>query len=533
MFTLAMIKLNQRVKIHMICHNINNMWLLVLLLLTFAGCENCITEEWQDGDLPSTGSSSLILKVKTPLVDDVTRAIGAAGSDDAGDKMNKLLVVLVNGSNEIVDSKVVSNTVTGFVDNTQKEAVIQFDNLAVATYSVYLIANYESVTTVNWSNYVAGNTIDASFKDALVGSLTGTNTPSFETNGMPMTATLTTTLQHGTNTVSAELERVVARFGVNVHNHVVGDYKVVISNVNLSSFNVSDTYLFNHDNELPGSVNYRKFFDSATESTYVPTGKSVTFDTYIYETNDKTNYELSFEVAVFDYAGFDEDNPPKVISTSKPSDEAYSDVIESNEYFLYNVGQERYFYIDDNESLKLAASIPESGDILPYKWTFSGTNNGKIYNVGTKVYLRYDGGSLKITQNSNSATNFTFGKNESKLFMRYGNSGTRYFISGQNGSTVGFTNRNNDNPNNNNQRWELRTEIKSSEWSTNPLEGATASISQSLTYDDEGYVKPLKQIKRNQNIQVGVNLFYNPQEGYFSFEVMKWNEKNEDNVTFN
>lgn len=116
--------------------------------------------------------------------------------------------------------------------------------------------------------------------------------------------------------------------------------------------------------------------------------------------------------------------------------------------------------------------------------------------------------------------------------MRYGSSGQRPFISGTSETEVGFTTRNNDNPNQDYQRWYLRLETTTSAWQ--PAEPvATAVISNhALTYDDEGYVKPLEQIKRNQNIQVGVNLFYNPKEGYFNFEVETWVDKTIDNVTF-
>lgn len=515
----------------MMRHNINNMWLLVLLLLTFAGCEYCITEEWQESDLPSAGSSSLILKVKTPLVDDVTRAIGAAGSDDAGDKMNTLLVVLVNGSDEIVGRKVVSNTVTGFVDNTQKEAVIQFDNLAVATYSVYLIANYKSVTTVNWSNYDAGKTIDASFKDALVGSLSGTNTPSFETNGMPMTATLTTTLQHGTNTVSAELERVVARFGVKVHNHVVGDYKVVISNVNLSSFNVSDTYLFNHDNELPGSANYRKFFESATGSVYASADISVPFDAYIYETNDNALYNLSMAIAVFKTNAT---IPPtlKNIYYSISGGNNYT-ITGDKKYLLYNKGRGQYLYVNGNK-LAFSNDVTLTGNYDNYLWDFSSTSSGTIRNVGTGLYIVNNNANLTLGAEGSL---FTFGVNESSFYIRsqYQTTdyrGTYYYFIGNNTSSLVSSSRSSTVPNSDNQRWYLRDIVATSTWSQDPI-ASTVIDNLSLTYDDEGYVKPLKQIKRNENIQVGVNVFYNPQDGYFSFEVMKWDKKNEDNVTFN
>ena len=56
--------------------------------------------------------------------------------------------------------------------------------------------------------------------------------------------------------------------------------------------------------------------------------------------------------------------------------------------------------------------------------------------------------------------------------------------------------------------------------------------SASLTFiNDLGSPAPLTQIKRNENLQVGVNIFYNPQLGNFSFDVVPWTSVNGD-VTF-
>ena len=460
------------------------------------------------------------------------------GTAAAGDKMNKLLALLVGGDNKIVARQVVVDTASGFTDATNKKAVVTFDNLAVATYSVYLIANYESVSTVNWANYTVGASVGAALTDALVGAtLTGTATPSFETYGMPMTAKLTATLQHGTNAVSAEVERVVGRFGVSVHNHVVGaDYKVVVSDIELSSFNASNTYLFNHSNALPTSAKpYRKFFESATESTYVPVNKSTPFDMYVYETDASATYALSMAVAIFNSSEVDATTPPSVVTTLGPEAANHNTINNtSSEHFLYNMGQTGYFYMTDTGGLMLSDDVPVDTDPLykNYKWRFSDDESGTIRNVGTGRYLRNNGGTLTTTTSSYQATTFTFDKYDSSFYMRYGSgSGQRRFISGTSGTTVGFTTRNNsDYPNQNYQLWYLRTETTISAWQPDPV--VTAEITNhALTYDDEGYVKPLEQIKRNQNIQVGVNLFYNPEDGYFNFEVETWEDKTVGNVT--
>ncbi len=518
-------------------HNLKHKILLLIALLPLlVSCEQGFMGEWWGGETPAEGNASLTLTVAVPPADETTRAVAAAGTAAAGEKMNTLLVLLVrNSDNIIVARQEVVDDATGF-RNSNTEAVVTFDNLAVATYRVYLIANYESVSTVTWANYAVNANI-SSIENALVGALSGVTTPSYaENKGMPMTAKLTTTLQHGTNTVDAEMERVVARFGVSLHNHVDReDFKVVFSDVKLSNFNAPNTYLFNHSNEVP-SGSYRAFFESSSESVYAPAGTSTTFDTYLYETDSSASYELSLAVAIFKATDCDPNTPPKVTTTKGPEATNHNTIENSSaEYFLFNSEHNAYFYINSSGGLALSATVPSATDPLSlynnYKWRFSATNTGTIYNVGRGVYLQRSGYSLTT---SNSGTVFTFGTNENKFYMRYGYD-TKYFISATSNTTVGLTMRDSststNTPDKDTQRWYLRKETTTTAWNVTPQ--ATAVITdQALTYDDAGYVKPLTQIKRNQNIQVGVNLFYNPSDGYFNFEVVEWTEKEVGNVTF-
>ena len=282
----------------------------------------------------------------------------------------------------------------------------------------------------------------------------------------------------------------------------------------------------------------RKFFETATKSTYVPVNKSTPFDQYVYETDAEATYALSMAVAIFNSSDVDATTPPSVVTTKGPEAANHNTISgTSTEYFLYNSQYGAYFYMTNEGELKLG-NVPVDTDPLynNYKWVFSGTSSGTIRNVRTTWYLRYNSGTLTYTTSSSQATTFTFGKQDSpsSFFMRYrqGYGSTRYFISGTSETEVGFTTRDSNNPDQNYQRWYLRTETTTSAWQpAAPV--VTAVISNhALTYDDEGYVKPLKQIKRNQNIQVGVNLFYNPEDGYFNFEVETWEDKTVGNVTF-
>lgn len=508
---------------------------LVACSALFAGCEQGFVGEWFDGPSGAeSGDASLTITIEAPADDD-TRAVPDGGTAAAGDKMNKLLALLVGGDNKIVARQEVVDTASGFTDATNKKAVITFDNLAVATYSVYLIANYESVTTVSWANYTVGASVGTALTDALVGAtLTGTAAPSFETYGMPMTAELTTTLQHGTNAVSAEVERVVGRFGLNFYNHVVdAGYSVFVAGAELSAFNASSGYLFNHDYTVPAGNTYRKFFDGVSGSERVPTSeKIVPFDSYLYETDGAATYNLSFAVGVFE--GLAADVTPTLSLTAAPDPENHNNIIADHPYLMYNVTRGVYLYMD-GDALRVSATVPPE-NYNNYLWTFSTQNAGTIRNVGTSRWIRRNNTTITTTDSSGQATSFIMGNvstTNKTIYFRYGSSDTRYFISVNNSNTVTFHTRSDNFPNSSDAYWTLREVKITPIWSINDTRlKANVYHSAPLTYDDEGYVKPLEQIKRNQNIQVGVNLFYNPKEGYFNFEVETWVDKTIDNVTF-
>ena len=519
--------------------------LLLVAMFAMFGCEHgFLGDNWGFGG-SKEGDASLVIAVSAPS--DNTRNIGEAGSADVGDKMNSLLALLVNDSDsKIVQRVEITDVSSGFTDATQTEAVVEFGNLAVSSYTTYLIANYESVTTVNWGNYKIGTTVGAGLTDALAGvTLTGNAFPSFA-SGLPMTAKVSTTLQHGTNTMSAEVERIVARFGINVHNHVLGDdYKVVISHVGLSNFNASNTYLFNHDNDIPEVAKpYRSFFEATNTAVYAENGSiSTPFDKYIYETDEDDNaeYRMTIDVAVFDSDKVDPANSPQLTTSNGPDlSNPHTSVQAGKSYLLFNEEYDLYFYMNDSGQL-LLGSLDGVTDFNRYLWTFSAQTDATIRNVKTGRYL-YRNNRDQLISHETQSTKFTCGTNTGHLYMRYRSGQTRYFISSTDGTTVGFSKRDNNassnDPDKDSQRWiayDLTTGLvwKNGSETVTPV-GEYAHSNQPLTYiDPYGVVKPLKQIKRNENLQVGVNIFYNPQDGYFNFEVVPWVEETQDNITFN
>lgn len=464
-----------------------------------------------------------------------TRAIGAAGTAKAGDKMNSLTLLLVRDNNTIERRVDVPSNKTNEVSSfnaAKTEATVELKDVERGAHKIYLIAN----SPMDLSAYTVGaNVATLGLAEAKLATLAGTAVPDYtEAAGMPMTAVVDVMFKQGNNNVSAEVERVVGRFGLNFYNHVVDTgYSVFVANAELSAFNASSGYLFNHDYTVPAGNTYRKFFDGASGSQKVPTSEKVTpMDTYLYETDGAATYELSFAVGVFQ--GLAAGVTPTATMGAAPSTENHNEIVAGHPYLMYNVTRNVYLYMD-GDVLRVSATVP-SESYNNYLWTFSTQNAGTIQNVGTGRWIRRNNTTITTTNNSGQATSFTKGNVSSTdrtIYFRYGSSGTRYFISVNNSNTVTFHTRSNNSPNSSDAYWTLREMTTQPQWNVSSSNvKASFYHSAPLTYiNDLGSPVPLTQIKRNENLQVGVNIFYNPQTGDFNFDVVPWTNVNGD-VTF-
>lgn len=526
-----------------------------LVLIGAVGCSN----EFWGGDVEPTPEevvcdASLTLTISAQA--EQTRAVAGAGTAAAGDKMNSLIMLLVRGDDDNTIEKRVDITSvaspTGFTNDTKSVATIKLDNVERGDHKIYLIAN----NPVDLSAYVVGANVATLGLDNLqLPTLSNNDKPSYtEEKGMPMTAMVEATFKQGNNYVSAEVERVVGRFGVTFYNHVVDEgYTVVVSNAELSAFNASRAYLFNHNYTVPSGNTYRPFFAAASGSQKIDhSGDLRPIDTYLYETDadDNVAYELSFIVGVFKNlaAGV----LPTVGSSSTSVDETnHQAIIVGRQYLLYHPGRNRYLYMN-GESLALDQAVPTT-NYNNYLWEFSNQTGGKIKNVGTGRWISRSGGgdwgsapsigttdsegSAETFTKNNSDSNNTFDLRSSYTYNSSWGGGTYYyFLQGQNNNTISLL-RGNSNATTTTDAaalWTLREMKAGLSWAN--YGGATlmADIRHSapLTFiNDLGSPVPLTQIKRNENLQVGVNIFYNPQLGDFGFDVVPWTSVNGD-VTF-
>ncbi len=525
----------------MIWKNRHILSLVVAGLMTLVGCNNFEPEiPTVGGEQGGPQDASLTLTISTTSATEGGRAVGGAGTAVAGEKMNNLTVLITKGG--VVHKWLALNGGSAEFNADRTEALVSFENLDRGDHEIYLVAN----TPIDLSSYMAENASVDNLKNALVGALSGTNTPTFsEEKGMPMTAIIPISFKQGVNIVSGELERVVARVSIVVNNHMLDeDFKIVVAGFSLGAFNASNSYLFNHDNTAPSGVVWNNFsVDSG--SHYVEDGGEFTlFDNYVYEGSAaSSNYAMELKVAVFETSVFDPESSnaavkalPEITTTSGGPDTSVNhyDIMADHQYFVRNVGNNRYMYVNGS-SLAFATSVPES-NYENYLWVFSDNSSGTIRNVGTGLYLRRSSTTLSLNSNVNNAETFAFGSYNQTAWFRssYTGSNYKYFLANS-GNSPALTrgSRNADSATSSAQLWYLYTPKQATGWSKTPWNNKSATHSAALTIiDSSGRTIPLTEVKRNAHIKVGVNIFFNPEDGHFNFEVVPWKEGFGGDATF-
>ena len=529
----------------MIRNNRNIFSLVIAGLMMLVGCTN-ITPEMPDvggGNNGGPKDASVVISISSPLVAEEGRAIGGTGTAMAGEKMNNLTVFITKSG--VVHKWLALNESSAEFNADRTEALVSFENLDRGDHEIYLIAN----TPIDLSRYMAEDASVANLKDALVGALSGTNTPAFsEEKGMPMTAVIPVSFKQGVNIIDGEVERVVARISIVVHNHVLDeDYRIVVAGFSLGNFNTSNTYLFNHDYTAPNGVAWNGFAVNS-DSHYISNGGEFTlFDDYIYEGSAPSgNYTMGLKVAVFDNNTFNPDSSnaeikevPQITTTTGGPDTSKShyDIIAGHHYFVRNVSNNRYLYVNNNNNTLAFSQTAPTSNYDNYLWVFSGNTSGTIQNVGTGLYLRRSSTSLSLNSNVNNAETFAFGSYNQTTWFRssYTERYYKYFLTTNSGNSPVLSrgSRNANSTTSSAQLWYLYTPKQATGWSKAPWNNNEATHSAQLTIiDSSGRTIPLTEVRRNAHIKVGVNVFFNPEDGYFNFEVVPWKEGFGGDATF-
>lgn len=487
----------------------------------------------QDDYTRGEGEATLRLIVKSADKDIKTRGIEDLDDDGAvseneiivdGGKIYRLAVFLLE-SNKVVSSTVLEDDDPRFTNNNS-EAIVEFMNLDYSkTYKLYAVANYGeyngltgNLADVNSSNITSGLTVTA----------TSDNLCSYRTP-YPLTLTKDINLMPGANTVSGELLRTYARLRINVRNQSSLN-NLYITNLSFpAKFTQRSVNIFSEG----GTANVSPAVTSTEAITpfvenvmiakmdeYGKVNESTIFDSYLLEsTGGDYKYTIGLK-----YQGEEIEEVYTVASTGITN----ANNIEDGAMYIIRNTSGKYLF-DNGRNTGAGDSYLTNGELNHnYVWKFKRTGNNR-YTIesmgGSGRFMqssKVDGSKIPLTTTAGSNDYFTV--STSGTYIRFQSTSGRYYMS-VNGTTVCGHNSNNNQQRRNFHLYKVTKE------------GGTTSISHEETIpiriidSNTGEASPLTAIKRNDFIEILVNVTYNEKSGNVEFEVSGWNSVNGE-VTF-
>lgn len=478
-------------------------FLLLIFFISLIGCS-------KNPHATESGSGNIEISITLP----------STKSARSGDEINFLRIWLVDKDGKIarVITSAAGSPATGEDGITigAGTASARFFNVERASYTLYFVANSDAL-----SSYIAGATIDDAFKKATIDYEYGIN-------GMPLSVVKEIHVVPGKNMISASLVRICAKIHVTVRNSTL-DKMIWIKDISLNDIRPDKTYLFEQDSFFPGA-RYEELEKMTTIIGLKP-NKEMTYPAvYLFETDKAPGIKIRGGV----FASTQVDTPKvttKIIS-SYSFEETSESLNEGNRYLVMNKSM-RYLLkghhsgsvgIDflasgDNPKNHLLAS----SDIKDYIWTFESQymwSPPKTYhdlkNLGQNKYLRNSSGKLDL---GTSIANFSFNGDKTNGYTI--SSGGNYIWN--NAGTLDFNNKGKSPQN----QWYFY-KVNSVTTTEEVFDGAEALINYSdndLNHIDPdlGVAVPLQRIKRNESIDIRVNIFFNKNTGKLDFQTEIWN----------
>jgi len=241
----------------------------VLLLVTclLAGCVEPLTPVE-----PTTEKADLVIKISS--LDAILETKGV----ENGDTFNRLLVLVTRRDGDTYQVMHRKDTLITAVPGTTEplievsSAEVPFKEVEVGSYEVFAYANYDETAWQDPAQTIAGNEGDetqAFNPDRLMKELVSRDVPETPGTGTHMLLTGHAVIPVGVanNIGSVKLYRPVARLKVWLNNHT--PYPIYLDDIQFNAFNVSKSYLIGRTDEeglpaMPDGSEYRLF------STYVP-----------------------------------------------------------------------------------------------------------------------------------------------------------------------------------------------------------------------------------------------------------------------
>lgn len=457
---------------------------------------------------------------------EISITLPSTKSARSGDEIKSLRIWLVDKNGKIV-RVITSNAgspaagVDGITMTGVGTASAQFVNVERASYTLYFVANSDAL-----SSYLAGATIDDAFKKATIDYEYGIY-------GMPLSVVKEIHVVPGKNMISASLVRICAKIHVTVRNSTL-DKMIWIKDISLNDISPDKTYLFEQDSFCPGAV-YEEL-EKITPPIGIAPNTEMTYPAvYLFETDKAPGIKI--RGGVFD--GNQTEEPG--VTTQTISSYSFEETSESpnpntGDQYLVMSKSMRYL-LKGHKSGAVAINFLASGDgpknhllassdIEDYLWTYESKLVWGYYydlkNIGQNKYLRNSSGKLNL---GTSIDNFTFNGNKTDGYTI--SSGSNYIWN--NAGSLNF-NANGKSPQN---QWYFY-QVTSVSTTEEVFAGAEALINYAdddLNHIDPdlGVAVPLQRIKRNESINIRVNIFFNKNTGKLDFETETW--KTVDNET--
>lgn len=506
----------------------------VILLLAFACKKENSPEVIQDG------TGSLVLNIGSST---------KAGTAADGDKMNNLHVWVTDKSDVVVRYASWTGSDNGLVsmDATHAAAKVSISNINRGEYNIYIIANAPSSLSLP----AVGVTLDDTFKKFVMTLPAGTKKPAFGDGGMPLTLISSVSISPGKNVLNAELVRVCGRIRVSVRNHTTSK-NIFLQSVKLGALNPDRGYLFQQDGHaVPAGNTYGEFVsidnaEGTTVTSYIKPGTMETvIDQYIFETglDAVANMSLSFSGGIFA-----QNTVSAVVKAAKmdvytPGAEFagfYKNNIDrQNTYFIIRNSGANYFLRSNGSGMKqyyhnTVEELLASNEVERYFWTFevasyvASSGYGKsvvnsIKNVFEEKYINIStAADYEPVTLSSTAQSLIIGTQSSGMLIRNNDGQYKVYCSYTNGDDVRsryYTNGENF------VYWKMIPVTKKQE-DVLIFTGAEKDFHKNVSsidyIDDFGISVPLTDICRNEDVNVIINVFYNPEYASVYFEVSGW-----------
>lgn len=482
------------------------------------------------------GQASLIINIASSDLELTSRGIEDLNDDGTiseqelfvdGQKMYRLAVYLIEAGNLVVASTILEADDPRFM-NGNTEAQVSFVNLEYhKSYQVYAIANYDNYNSITGS--VSGITINNITQTHKVNA--GSDNLCNSATPYPLTLKKEIQLEPGLNYVSGELVRTYARLRISVSN------QSSLKDMNITKLSFPTRFVQNSADLFTagGTANATPTVTSANaivpfqnnlvipkidDNGYV--SNTTIFDTYLLESNGGDySYTLGLK-----YGG-ESKEVYKVSSTAVTKRE---NIVDGAMYVIYNNNSKRYLCATTSNVQTGTSYLTNEELDHDYVWKFtkssSGNNRWVIESMGSSGYYMQSSNvsTSRVPMTVNFGTNDYFTASNSGSYLRLQSTKSNYYLSVNSSTVCGHSGSSNQTRRN----FTLYRVNKEQEESSVAHE---ETIPIRIVDKETGEAKPITQIKRNDFIDILVNVSYNEKSGNITFEVSDWNEVN-GNITF-